>query len=126
MGRGRLCIEISIMGYWEDYSFFISKVEELTGLSPSDILERYKILIEELEENDVLEWLYEDYDEFTILKINKILVEPSLRFNALKQEFESNISILDKRIFPYLNPSIDITKNWKADFKIGHIEFEKH
>jgi len=35
--------------YWSDYNIFIKTSEEITGLIPADLLDKYKILIEELE-----------------------------------------------------------------------------
>ena len=36
--------------YWNDYSFFIKRTEELTKYAPSSLLELYEDFVKELEE----------------------------------------------------------------------------
>lgn len=75
--------------YWSDYTEFIKLAETSTGLSPSDLIERYEILITELETKNQLEWIYEYVqDEFTIIKIHQLINHELLKDNILKNEFE--------------------------------------
>ncbi len=63
--------------YWKDYTEFIKEVENLTELSPAELLSQYEILIAELndiEEEDYLEWQYEfDFDLWTRKKIQNVI-----------------------------------------------------
>lgn len=111
--------------YWKDYSFFIKKTEELVNCSPSDLIEKYKLLIEELESNKLLEWIYEENERpNTIQKINLILTDPSLEKNKVKKDFEETIWKLDIRFLPYLkiDPS---NKNWRQNFQLTEIDWDK-
>ena len=104
--------------YWTDYTEFIKVAETFTGLSPADLIDKYQILIDELEINEYLEWIYENTeDEFTITKVHKLLNQESLKDNILKDEFEEKIKELDSRMKRFLIPSIANDENWWIEFK---------
>jgi hypothetical protein len=114
------------INYWNDYSIFINRTEDLTGMNASRLIEKYEKLIEELENKETLEGLYEGFEEKnTIQEINKILTAPSLETNKLKNEFQNTIENLDKRIYPFLKKDIVITKSRKAKFQTDQIEWNK-
>ena len=81
---------------------FYKVSEENTGMSPSDLLDRYKILIEELENHDQFEWIYEG-EEKTFSKIHKLLHLEELKDNLLNQHFEGEIVLLDKHIILFVS-----------------------
>jgi len=109
--------------YWEDYSIFIKEVESLTGLSPSDLLTRYKALIAELTDNDeeyFLEWQYEfDDDLFTRKKIQMVLEHNAISDNTLLKSFKEEIELLDLELKKYIlnSDQPDWWENPKLIFK---------
>ncbi|MGZ8522792.1 MAG: hypothetical protein ACXWV1_00115 [Chitinophagaceae bacterium] len=112
--------------YWSDYTEFISLAEAVTGLSPSELIERYEILITELETNNQLEWIYENMqDEFTIVKIHQLINHERLKDNILKNEFKEKIRELDARMKKFLIPSISNNENWWVEFKEDKIDWAK-
>jgi hypothetical protein len=64
-GKGRRFINCMMhdINYWNDYSIFINRTEELTGMNASRLIEKYEKLIEELENKEDFEWLYEGFEE---------------------------------------------------------------
>ena len=112
--------------YWSDYTEFIKLAEASTGLSPSDLIERYEILVTELETKESLEWLYENMeDEFTITKIHKLINHELLKDNILKNELKEKVHELDTRMKKFLIPSISNNENWWEDFKEDKIDWSK-
>ena len=112
--------------YWTDYTEFIRVAESTTGLSPSDLIEQYRTLVNELETKDCLEWIYETMeDEFTITKIHKLLNHELLKQNILRNEFMEKIHELDIRIRNFLIPSVSNDENWWLDFKNDKIDWSK-
>jgi hypothetical protein len=85
--------------YWKDYTEFINEVEKLTELSPADLLSRYKMLIEEMNDADedyYLEWQYElGYDFWTRQKIQKVIDHKLISDNVLLKEFMEQIEKMD-------------------------------
>lgn len=88
--------------YWKDYTEFINRVEKLTGLSPSELLSRYKLLIEELNDVDedyYLEWKYEfDDDLWTRQKIQNVIDHKPISKNVLLKDFKTQTGNLDSEI----------------------------
>ena len=112
--------------YWSDYTVFIKIAEASTGLSPSDLIERYEILITELETKNQLEWIYENMqDEFTIVKIHQLINHELLEDNMVKNEFKEKIRELDIRMKKFLIPSISSNENWWVEFKEDKIDWRK-
>ncbi|GAA0734219.1 hypothetical protein GCM10009430_49130 [Aquimarina litoralis] len=101
--------------YWTDYTEFLNEVEKLIELSPSDLLSRYKILIEELNDADedyYLEWKYElDYDLWTRKKIQKVIEYKPIEKNILLKEFKEQIEIMDSELKKHILNS-DQTDWW--------------
>jgi hypothetical protein len=112
--------------YWNDYTEFIKLAEASTVLSPSDLIERYEMLIAELETKNQLEWIYENMqDEFTIVKAHKLINHELLKDNILKNEFKEKIRELDVRMKKFLSPSISNNENWWIEFKEDKIDWSK-
>ncbi len=92
--------------YWSDYTIFIKTVEDLTKFSPSDLIDLYTKLVEELENaknKDILEWIYEDVnEEYTRTKIQTVIESDKLIENLLLDEFCKKINILDQRMGKFL------------------------
>jgi len=88
--------------YWKDYTKFINEVEKLTELSPTDLLSRYKTLIEELNDADedyYLEWQYElDFDLWTRKKIQKVIDHKPISKNVLLKGFKEQIESMDSEL----------------------------
>ena len=88
--------------YWKDYTEFINEVEKLVELSPANLLSRYKMLIEELNDTDedfYLEWKYElDYDLWTRQKIQKVIEHQLISDNILLKEFKEQIEKMDSEL----------------------------
>lgn len=88
--------------YWKNYTEFINEVEKLTELSPADLLSRYNILIEELNDTDedyYLEWKYElSYDVWVRKKIQSIIEHKPIEKNILLKEFKEQIEIMDSEL----------------------------
>ena len=104
--------------YWQDYTKFIKLSEEITGRSPAALLEHYKTLVEELEnDNYELEWVYEKLEnQKTFQKIHQLLHSNELKSNLLKQSFENETALLDDRIKPFLKEHLQNNPDWKAAF----------
>ena len=112
--------------YWSDYTKFIELAETSTGLSPADLLERYEILISELESNLYFEWIYENTgEEPTITKIHNLLSNELFKNNILRNEFHQKIGDLDTRMKKFLIASSLNDENWWVDFKEDKIDWEK-
>jgi hypothetical protein len=110
--------------YWSDYTEFIKITEGLTGFSPSVLIDRYEILVKELETKTYFEWIYEDMqDEYTVQKVHKILHYESLKNNLLKDEFYKKIKDIDIRIKSFLHNVYKTDKNWWLDFKPDRIDW---
>ena len=81
-------------------------MEKLTELSPAELLPRYKILIEELDdanEDYYLEWQYElDYDLWTRQKIQKVIDHKLISENVLLKEFKEQIDKMDSELKKYI------------------------
>ena len=112
--------------YWKDYTEFIKEVENLTELSPANLLSQYEILIAELndiEEKDYLEWQYEfDYDLWTRQKIQNVIDHKPISENILLNQFKEKINRLDSELKKHIlnSDQIDWWKNPKIDFKNGN------
>ena len=110
--------------YWNDYTEFIKLAEAVTGLSPSDLIDRYQSLINELETKKYLEWIYENMEEEPmIIKIHKLINHDSLKNNILKNEFKEKIDELDIRMKKFLIPSISNNENWWIEFNEDKIDW---
>jgi hypothetical protein len=92
--------------YWKDYTEFINEVEKLTELSPADLLSRYKMLIEELNDADdeyYLEWQYElDYNLWTRKIIQKVIDHELISENILLKSFKEQIDKMDSELKKYV------------------------
>lgn len=113
--------------YWQDYTRFIEVTEKISGLSPADLLSRYEILIEELEdtEKDIFEWIYENTsDKYTRAKIQLVLDSGDLKNNVLKNEFQEKINGLDTRMKRFLKDEYT-KRNWKEIFSDEVIDWKK-
>ena len=103
--------------YWNDYSVFIKTAEEFTGISPAALLERYKILIEELQNKEYLEWIYERMEkEYTVTQIHKLINLKSLEQNLLNKNFTIEIELLDEIFKKFLKESCRTKEAWWVDF----------
>ena len=105
--------------YWDDYSNFIKTVENITGFSPSDLLQRYEELISELSngEENYVEWQYEfEYDKFTRSEIQKVIENPNLLSNVLLKAFREKIEILDLEFKKYIENAND--QKWWENPKV--------
>ena len=105
--------------YWNDYSIFIETVENITGFSPSDLLQRYEELISELSEGkeNYLEWQYEfENDKLIRNKIQRIIENPKLSSNTLLNAFRDKIEILDLEFKKYIENAND--KKWWKNPKV--------
>ncbi len=112
--------------YWDDYTKFIALAETSTGLSPSDLIDRYEVLIIELETKIYREWIYENMeDQFTITKIHTLLNHELLKDNILKNQFQQEIDVLDIRMKKFLIPSLSDKENWWEGFKEDKIDWIK-
>ncbi len=112
--------------YWKDYASFIKIVESNTGHSPADLLSAYKLLVEELENNDILEWIYEDQSEgYTRTKIQLILESSDLNGNALLKEFEEKIKVLDSRMEKFIKKQTVENSGWQKGFSPDLIDWDK-
>ena len=110
--------------YWNDYTEFIKISEELTGFSPAELVERYKILINELETNNLLEWIYEDLqNEYTVTKIHKLMNLDLLKGNILKNNFEREVNLLNIRFVSFLEEIYKNTDSWWVDFNKEKIKW---
>ncbi len=109
--------------YWKDYTEFIKEVENLTELSPAELLSQYEILIAELndiEEEDYLEWQYEfDFDLWTRKKIQNVIDHKPISENILLNEFKEKINEMDSELKKHIlnSDQIDWWNNPKIDFK---------
>lgn len=110
--------------YWKDYTEFIDEVEKLTELSPADLLSRYKILIEELNdanEDYYLEWHYElDYDLWTRQKIQKVIDHKLISKNVLLKDFKEQIERMDSELKKHILNSDQIDWWNNIELKLKH------
>jgi hypothetical protein len=103
--------------YWSDYTTFINAAEEHTGLSPSNLIDRYKILIEELETDNYLEWIYEEMqNEYTVKQIHQLINMDLLRENILNSAFAKEVNLLDERFKVFLKGVRKNDDSWWKDF----------
>lgn len=115
--------------YWNDYSLFIQRVEEITRQSPSNLLEHYISLVEELEQmpgGDGIEWVYEEFlDENVRQLIQKALDDNKVANNILLLEFSKQVSEIDLRMQEFLIPDVKQNLDWRKDFKIAFIDWNR-
>ena len=115
--------------YWTDYTIFIDTVEGLTKYNPAEILERYTILVRELEhgdDQDFLEWQYEsETDGYTRTKIQSVLDCEILNGNLLLDEFQKKIDVLDKKLEKFLKANDYNDDTWKKRFTPDLIDWQK-
>lgn len=114
--------------YWSDYTFFIKRVEELTGFSPNDLLELYDDFVIKLggqNGSDLKAWINEDLFDIDFIGLIYLVIEDeALSGNILKTEFAENISHIEKRFEDFLLPEFKDT-DWKHVFSIKYIDWSK-
>jgi hypothetical protein len=114
--------------YWKDYSEFIAKVAQITKFSPVSLLELYSEFVESLETKKVdahaLSELETDTDFNFRSLIQKVIDNPELVTNKLKQEFQERVGDLDKRIEIYLLPGSLERNDWYKSIKLNQDKFK--
>jgi hypothetical protein len=114
--------------YWSDYTFFIKRVEELTGFSPSDLLELYDDVVMKLggkDGSDLEAWINEDLFDIDFIGLIYLVIEDeTLSGNILKTEFAESISHIEKQFEEFLLPEFKET-DWKHGFNIEYIDWSK-
>ncbi len=97
-------------------------------MSPSELLDLYKSLIEELENfktKGVFEWVYEDLQtDYTRVLIQKVADDDLLKENVLKDEFLEKIVLLDVRLEKFIRTDFQ-NVDWKKNFKPDYIDWER-
>jgi hypothetical protein len=114
--------------YWNDYTFFIKRTEELTKYSPSELLELYEDFVIKLsgEDGGDLEVWINDYlfDVDFIRLIYLVIEDQQLSGNILKDEFAENVSKIQTQFEEFLLPEFKQT-DWKHGFNIKYIDWSK-
>ena len=114
--------------YWNEYSFFIKRTEELTKYAPSSLLELYEDFVKELEEGvgaSFEELINDDVDPLDFIRLSYVVIEDEeLRTNTLKEAFEQNVKLIEERLKQFLFPHVN-DADWKRNFKTEHIDWSK-
>lgn len=114
--------------YWNDYSFFIKRTEELTKYAPSSLLELYEDFVKELEEGvgaSFEDSINDDVDPLDFIRLSYVVLDDEkLRTNVLKEEFEQNVKQVEKRLKQFLIPHVN-DADWKKNFKTDYIDWSK-
>lgn len=109
--------------YWADHSEFIKEVENLTGLSPANLLAEYQSLIADLtyiDQDFYLEFPSEfNYDLEIRQKIQNVMDLKQISENILLKEFKEEIKKLDSELKKYIliSDQIDWWNSPKIHFK---------
>ncbi|AWA31135.1 hypothetical protein HYN48_14115 [Flavobacterium magnum] len=104
--------------YSIDYSTFIKNVENITGLSPADLLHSYEEFISGLNEYENVEnyseWQYEfDYDAYIRIEIEKVVSNVELSNNTFLKQFKDKVELLDSQFKKFLKNGDD-DKWWET------------
>lgn len=114
--------------YWNDYSFFIKRTEELTKYAPSSLLELYEDFVKELEEGvgaSFEELINDDVDPLDFIRLSYVVIEDEeLTTNILKEAFEQNVKQIEERLKQFLFPHVN-DADWKRNFETEHIDWSK-
>lgn len=84
--------------YWNDYSFFIKRSEELTNRSPYNLIEIWEDLVNQVLNDEYTDCPQElDNELYVREQINKILTDTSLHDNFLLSQFKQRLIPIDKK-----------------------------
>lgn len=107
--------------YWNDYSFFIKRSEELTNHSPYYLIEIWENLVNQILNNEYTDCPQELDNELNVREqINKILTDTSLNNNLLLDPFKQSLISADKKA----KSSLEEKHKWaNKDLKNSFKEF---
>jgi hypothetical protein len=112
--------------YWNDYTLFIKRTEELTYISPAELIERDDEFIKGLADGYYYDDLgYEFDNDFYIRElIDRVISDIQLQNNQLLVDFNEKIKMLDINCKRFLIID-DQKKDWWKNVKINQDEIKK-